>query len=94
MFIEFADEVLLGTIIIAVGFWLSNLAQTAISRIYGEGSAAIANIARFAILGIVLAMANSPHASAELSEHTDSQLATESPPSHRSGPLEPGSNRS
>ncbi len=56
MFIEFAGEVLLGTMIIAVGFWLSNLAHAAISRIYGEGSAAIANIARFAILGIVLAM--------------------------------------
>jgi hypothetical protein len=56
MFIEFASQVLLGTVIIAVGFWLSNLAHAAITRIYGEGSSAVANVARFAILGIVLAM--------------------------------------
>lgn len=56
MFIEFASQVLLGTVIIAVGFWLSNLAHAAITRLYGEDSSVVANVARFAILGIVLAM--------------------------------------
>jgi len=56
MFIEFASQVLLGTVIIGVGFWLSNIAHVAITRVYGEGSGAIANVARYAILGIVLAM--------------------------------------
>ncbi len=49
-------QVLLGTVIIGVGFWLSNIAHVAITRVYGEGSGAIANVARYAILGIVLAM--------------------------------------
>lgn len=52
-FIEFGGQVLLGTLIIAVGFWLSNIAYGALSR---AGSSAAANIGRFAILGLVLAM--------------------------------------
>jgi hypothetical protein len=52
-FIEFGGQVLLGTLIIAVGFWLSNIAHGALSR---AGSSAAANIGRFAILGLVLAM--------------------------------------
>ena len=54
--IAFGGQVLLGTVIIAVGFWLSNLALAAIRRVYGDGSALLANVARFAILGLVLAM--------------------------------------
>jgi hypothetical protein len=54
--IEFAGQVLLGTVIIAVGFWLSNLALDAVRRVYGDSSTAVANIVRFAILGLVLAM--------------------------------------
>jgi hypothetical protein len=53
-FIEFGGQVLLGSVIIAVGFWLSNLAHGAITRV--SGGAAGANVARFAILGLVLAM--------------------------------------
>ena len=53
MFIQFGSQVLLGGLIITVGFWLSNLAHAAISR---AGSASVANIARFAILGLILAM--------------------------------------
>jgi hypothetical protein len=56
MFIEFGGQVLLGTLIIAVGFWLSTLASEAIRRIYGADSTVLANVARFAILGLVLAM--------------------------------------
>lgn len=55
-FIQFGSAVLLGSVIIAVGFWLSNLAHAAIVRVYGDRSVAIANVARFAILGLVVAM--------------------------------------
>ncbi|MGI9592577.1 MAG: mechanosensitive ion channel [Myxococcota bacterium] len=55
-FVEFGGQVLLGTGIIAVGFWLSGLARTAIERVYGERSSGVAGLTRFAILGLVLAM--------------------------------------
>jgi hypothetical protein len=55
-FIQFGSEVLLGSVIIVVGFWLSNLAHESIVRIYGSTALAVANIARFAILGLVVAM--------------------------------------
>jgi hypothetical protein len=55
-FIEFGGQVLLGTAIIAIGFWLSNLALEAIRSVYGDGASGVANIARFGILGLVLAM--------------------------------------
>jgi hypothetical protein len=56
MFIEFGSQVLLGSAIIAIGFWLSNLAYETIIRINGANSGGVANIARFAILGLVIAM--------------------------------------
>jgi len=56
MFIEFGGQVLLGSIIIGVGFWLSNFASEAIRRIEGSASGVLSGIARFAILGLVLAM--------------------------------------
>ncbi len=56
MFIQFGGQVLLGGVIIAVGFWLSNLAHRAIVQIHGGEATTIAGIARFAILGLVLAM--------------------------------------
>lgn len=56
MFIQFGGQVLLGMGIIAVGFWLSNLAYNTLLGLHGQGSASLANIARFAILGLVLAM--------------------------------------
>lgn len=56
MFTEFGGQVLLGSAIIAIGFWLSNLAYEAIIRIHGTTSGGVANIARFAILGLVVAM--------------------------------------
>ncbi|MGF1548639.1 MAG: mechanosensitive ion channel [Thiotrichales bacterium] len=55
LLIEFAGQVLLGAVILAAGFWLSNLAYAAIARISGAQTGA-ANIARFAILGLVTAM--------------------------------------
>ncbi|WNM58377.1 mechanosensitive ion channel [Candidatus Nitrospira allomarina] len=56
MFIEFGSQVLLGSAIIAIGFWLSNLAYETIIRVHGVNSGGVASIARFAILGLVLAM--------------------------------------
>lgn len=47
---------LLGTGIIAVGFWLSNLAHTAILRAQGDAARTVAGVVRFAILGLVVAM--------------------------------------
>lgn len=54
--IAFGSQVLLGVAIIAVGAWISNLAHAAMERVGGERSAFVANLARFAILGIVVAM--------------------------------------
>jgi hypothetical protein len=56
MFIAFGGQVLLGSAMIAIGFWLSNLAYDTILRIHGATSSGVANIARFAILGLVIAM--------------------------------------
>ena len=55
-FIQFGGEVLLGSAMIVVGFWLSNLAHEGIVRIYGSTALAVANVARFAILGLVISM--------------------------------------
>ena len=56
MFIEFGSDVLLGIVIIAVGFWLSNLAHGAVIRLQGEQARVVAGVARFAILGLIVAM--------------------------------------
>ena len=57
-FVEFAGDVLLGSAILIIGFMLANIAYEAISRASGEGGRGtiVARVARFAILGIVLAM--------------------------------------
>ncbi len=54
MLIEFGGQILLGSVILAAGYWLSTLAHDAMSR--AGASAIMANIARFAILGLVTAM--------------------------------------
>lgn len=54
-FIEFSGDVLLGSAILVIGFMLANVAHTAITRASGKPTA-LAKVARFAILGIVLAM--------------------------------------
>ena len=55
-FIQFGANVLLGSVILMVGFWLSNLAFNAIDQAAGSKSSGLARIARLAILGLVLAM--------------------------------------
>lgn len=62
-FIEFAGDVLLGSAILVIGFMLANLAYAAIARASENddgtnsgGGLGLARVARFAILGIVVAM--------------------------------------
>jgi hypothetical protein len=56
MFIVFGGDVLLGVGILLVGFWLANLAHQSILRASGNEAVGMAGIARFAILGLVLAL--------------------------------------
>ncbi len=56
MFIQFGGDVLLGVAILVVGFWLANLAYRAILRASSDEAVGMAGIARFAILGLVLAL--------------------------------------
>lgn len=56
MFIQFGGQILLGSIILAVGFWLANLAYSGIKRVSGEDAGAMAGLARIAILTLVAAM--------------------------------------
>lgn len=55
-FITFGGDVLLGGSILVIGFWLANVAHTAIDRASGPNTQGLARIARFAILALVLAM--------------------------------------
>ncbi len=55
-FIKFGGDVLLGGVILVIGFWLANVAYDAIHRASGEQTAGLARIARIAILGVVIAM--------------------------------------
>jgi hypothetical protein len=52
--IEFGGDLLLGIVIITVGFWLSNLAHTAMSGI--KRARGLAGLVRLTIIGLVLAM--------------------------------------
>jgi hypothetical protein len=56
IFIKFGGDILLGGAILVIGFWLANLAFTAINRASGEHTTGLARIARIAILGLVIAM--------------------------------------
>ncbi len=56
VFIEFGGQVILGSVILAIGFWIANLAHKGIIQVSGKGQVAMANIARFAIIGLVSAM--------------------------------------
>ena len=55
-FIRFGADVLLGSVILIVGFWLANLAHNAIDRAAGPHSQGLARLARVAILALVVAM--------------------------------------
>jgi len=56
IFIKFGGDVLLGGAILIIGFWLANLAYEAIVKASGEHATGLAQVARVAILGLVIAM--------------------------------------
>jgi len=55
-FIRFGGDVLLGSLILVIGFWLANLAYEAIARTSGPHTKGLARIGRIAILALVLAI--------------------------------------
>lgn len=55
-FIAFGADILLGLVIFVVGYWLANLAAGAIQRANPGNAVGLSRIARFAILGLVIAM--------------------------------------
>jgi hypothetical protein len=55
-FINFGGDVLLGGMILLIGFWLANVAHTAIMRAGTDGATGLARLAQVAIIGIVIAM--------------------------------------
>ncbi len=55
-FIRFGGDILLGSTILVIGFWLANLAHEAIDRASGPHTKGLARIGRFAILALVLAI--------------------------------------
>ncbi len=55
-FIRFGGDIILGGLILVIGYWLANMAYNAIARASGENTAGLASVARIAILGVVIAM--------------------------------------
>jgi hypothetical protein len=55
-FIRFGGDILLGSAILVIGFWLANEAHDAIDRASGAGTRGLARIGRYAILALVIAM--------------------------------------
>ncbi|UCH48513.1 MAG: mechanosensitive ion channel [Betaproteobacteria bacterium] len=55
-FIEFGGDILLGGAIFIIGYWLANVAFNAIARASGKDTSGLGQIARLAILGLVIAM--------------------------------------
>ncbi|HSC93841.1 MAG TPA: mechanosensitive ion channel [Burkholderiales bacterium] len=55
-FISFGGDVLLGAVILLIGFWLANLAYVGIMRTTGDSAKGLARLAQVAIIGVVIAM--------------------------------------
>jgi len=55
-FLEFGGKVLLGAVIITIGFWIANVAHSALQGLSRAGSAPLAGIVKYGIIGLVLAM--------------------------------------
>ncbi|PNS08466.1 mechanosensitive ion channel [Solilutibacter silvestris] len=55
-FIAFGSDILLGLVIFVVGYWLANVAATAVQRANPEHGTLLSRITRVAILGLVIAM--------------------------------------
>jgi hypothetical protein len=55
-FVKFGGDVLLGGVILVVGFWLANIVYQAMLRAGGTQGGILPQVARVAILGLVIAM--------------------------------------
>ena len=55
-FISFGGDVILGAVVLLIGFWLANVAHAAILRTGAENATGLARLARIAIIGLVIAM--------------------------------------
>ena len=55
-FIRYGGDILLGSAILVIGFWLANVAHDAIDRASGARTQGLARIGRYAILALVIAM--------------------------------------
>ncbi len=55
LFVAFGGQIILGAIILTIGFWLANIIAGAVAR-SEQGSQFLANIVRVLIMGLVLAM--------------------------------------
>ncbi|MDO4894684.1 mechanosensitive ion channel [Moraxella sp.] len=55
MFIAFGSQIILGAVILTIGFWLANIIAGVVER-SEQGSKFLANIVRVLIMGLVLAM--------------------------------------
>lgn len=56
MFIKFGADILLGAVILLVGFWLANIFANVVKRGQVKGAVWLANLVRVLIIGLVLAM--------------------------------------
>jgi Conserved TM helix len=54
--VRFGGDLVLGALVLITGYWLANLAHSAIQRSSGTTRSPLASLVRFAILGLVLAM--------------------------------------
>lgn len=55
-FINFGGDVLLGVVILLIGFWLSGVAYAGIQRTGAENARGLGRLAQVAIIGVVIAM--------------------------------------
>ena len=56
MFIQFGANILLGAVILVIGFWLANVVANVIQRGEYNSSRWLANLVRILIMGLVIAM--------------------------------------
>ena len=56
MFIYFGANILLGAVILVIGFWLANIVANVVQRGEYKSSRWLANLVRVLIMGLVLAM--------------------------------------
>ena len=56
MFIQFGANILLGAVILVIGFWLANVVANVVQRGEYNSSRWLANLVRILIMGLVIAM--------------------------------------